>query len=56
MQGQPHRQKPDIDNMLKAVYDSLLEDDSIVYSVQTEKYWDETGSITFYTEESIKDN
>ena len=47
MNGQAHRAKPDIDNLMKAVYDSLLLDDSSVWSVTARKYWGETGSITF---------
>jgi len=43
--GTEHDQKPDIDNMLKAVMDSLLDDDSKVCAVNMEKYWAEKGYV-----------
>ena len=48
--GQPHQQKPDIDNLLKALYDSVLTDDSGIWSVRAEKYWAYEGSIEIVTE------
>jgi Holliday junction resolvase RusA-like endonuclease len=45
MRSQPHQQRPDIDNLVKAVLDALYPDDSIVYAVQAEKYWDDKGAI-----------
>jgi Holliday junction resolvase RusA-like endonuclease len=42
----PHQQKPDIDNLLKAVMDALKKDgDQSVYSVMAVKYWSMVGSI-----------
>ena len=38
-------QKPDIDNLIKSVLDSLAEDDSYVYSVNAKKYWSEKGNV-----------
>lgn len=44
MLGKPHQQKPDIDNLSKAVLDALCLDDSYIYSLHAEKYWaDEPG-------------
>ena len=43
--GHPHQQKPDIDNMLKAFMDSLLDDDSGVWKVNAIKIWGEEGLI-----------
>jgi Holliday junction resolvase RusA-like endonuclease len=37
--GKPHQQKPDLDNYAKALMDSLLPDDSCVWSVWAVKYW-----------------
>jgi len=37
--GAPHTQKPDIDNCIKAVLDTLYENDSHVYSVLAKKFW-----------------
>lgn len=46
MQGQPHRAKPDVDNLVKAFFDALLEEDSTIWSlVGLEKRWSEQGYI-----------
>jgi len=39
LDGTPHQKKPDIDNLLKAVMDSLLESDSNVHTVTAKKVW-----------------
>jgi len=44
--GQFHRQKPDIDNLLKGLMDAWLEEDQEVASVWIEKRWASMGSIT----------
>ena len=43
--GKPHTQKPDIDNLIKAFWDALYEDDSHIWKVSAEKRWDYVGSI-----------
>lgn len=45
MLGQPHRQKPDIDNLVKGFMDALLEDDSHVWRIFAEKVWSDGGGI-----------
>lgn len=48
MKNTPHQQKPDIDNMVKALLDSIFRegDDCKVYSVVALKYWtDGDGKI-----------
>ena len=45
MLGQSHTQKPDIDNLIKAVLDSLLDDDSGVHTVRASKKWGIDGQI-----------
>ena len=35
----PHRNKPDNDNIEKAVMDALIESDESVYHNDTAKYW-----------------
>jgi Holliday junction resolvase RusA-like endonuclease len=45
MRGQPHQQKPDIDNLQKSVLDALLPDDSVVHSITATKVWDLAGWI-----------
>lgn len=41
--GEPHTKKPDLDNVLKAVFDALngfaYEDDALIYKVEAEKYY-----------------
>ena len=41
LQGHPHRKKPDLDNLQKAVMDSLFTEDCRVYAVHARKYWDD---------------
>jgi len=43
--GMPHQSKPDLDNMVKAFFDALLEDDSGVWRIAARKVWGEAGSI-----------
>lgn len=45
MDGKPHQQRPDIDNLVKAFLDALCEDDSYVYKIHCEKYWSTDGRI-----------
>jgi Holliday junction resolvase RusA-like endonuclease len=48
MFGLPHQQKPDIDNLVKAVMDCLFESDQHIYLLTAEKRWAYKGCITFY--------
>lgn len=43
--GAPHMQKPDVDNLLKALLDAIYEDDSHIYSIAAEKRWSHTPRI-----------
>lgn len=45
MEGKPHTQRPDLDNLIKAVNDALLEEDSIVYRFEASKWWGKEGYI-----------
>ena len=45
MNGTAHKQKPDIDNMLKALLDACYKDDSVVSSVTLVKKWSYKGFI-----------
>ena len=49
MRGEPHQQKPDIDNLQKSVQDSLCTEDSFIYDVHATKFWGESGSLTIET-------
>jgi Holliday junction resolvase RusA-like endonuclease len=46
---EPHRQRPDIDNLIKAVLDALCEDDSNIHEVHACKLWNEFGGIGIET-------
>lgn len=43
MDGQPHQSKPDIDNLVKALFDAVCKDDSHIYEVHARKFWGEKG-------------
>jgi Holliday junction resolvase RusA-like endonuclease len=46
MDGQPHKQKPDLDNLVKAFKDSLLKEDSHVHTYgKIQKIWGRRGQI-----------
>lgn len=46
--GAPHQQKPDLDNLIKSVWDTLLDDDSLVHTiVECRKEWGREGRIVF---------
>lgn len=42
---QPHKQKPDKDNLEKAFLDAILKDDSVVYDGRVTKWWGRVGCI-----------
>ena len=46
MLGQPHRQKPDLDNFIKGLGDALHADDAHVATVWAAKRWAEEGAIS----------
>ena len=46
MDGQPHQQKPDLDNLLKALADALWpDDDTHLWDVRARKVWAREGRI-----------
>lgn len=45
MDGKPHQQKPDIDNLTKSLLDALFDDDSHIWDVRTSKVWGTAGMI-----------
>ena len=53
MIGQPHQQKPDVDNMLKAFLDALHTDDAHIYDLRGSKYWAEGGYIEVYLNQTL---
>ena len=48
-----HRQRPDIDNIIKAIFDSLYEDDSAIPSLTATKEWGPQAKtiVTFFSED-----
>lgn len=49
MNGKPHLQRPDTDNLVKAVMDGMKGcwlDDSQVYEIHANKVWAESGAVT----------
>jgi Holliday junction resolvase RusA-like endonuclease len=48
MCGTPHKNKPDLDNILKFIMDTLLPDgDQNVHTIVARKIWDYEGKIVF---------
>jgi len=45
MDGKPHLQRPDLDNLEKAWNDALHKEDSAVWNCWSRKFWSYTGSI-----------
>lgn len=41
LEGCPHKQKPDSDNLLKSLLDALFKEDSGIWKVSGEKRWDD---------------
>lgn len=45
MDGKPHQQKPDKDNLEKALLDALFGEDSHIWDGRVTKIWGETGKM-----------
>ena len=43
--GQPHKVRPDTDNLMKAFKDAVFEEDSAIWDERGTKLWGETGRI-----------
>jgi len=52
MDGKPHMQKPDWDNLGKAISDAIYKDDSGIYDIHITKQWGYEGKIII--EEGVK--
>jgi Holliday junction resolvase RusA-like endonuclease len=48
MQEKPHQQRPDVDNLVKGVMDSLFQEDSHIHTIEAQKVWSDVGYIEFY--------
>ena len=56
MNGKPHTQKPDWDNISKGCQDILKTDDSSVHTVFCAKFWGYEGSIRLYNLHQTKES
>lgn len=45
MRGKPHKQRPDLDNMLKALADAVHAEDSGLWDYRASKIWADEGGI-----------
>lgn len=45
MDGTPHKQVADVDNLLKSLADSLYKDDSHIWDIRITKLWGREGKI-----------
>lgn len=45
MNGKPHQQRPDKDNLEKALLDAIFDEDSKVWDGRVTKLWGEVGQI-----------
>lgn len=45
MRGQPHQQKPDNDNLIKALADAVHKEDSGLWDYRVTKLWADVGGI-----------
>lgn len=48
MEHEPHQQKPDLDNLVKAVLDSVYEDDAHIWQLTATKIWAYEGAIDIW--------
>lgn len=49
--GKPHESKPDLDNCVKSILDSLLDNDEIISRLDAQKFWtngEPFSEVTFY--------
>ena len=44
--GQPHIQRPDVDNYVKSLMDAIYEDESHIWDIRITKVWSRVGMIT----------
>jgi Holliday junction resolvase RusA-like endonuclease len=57
MNGKPHQQRPDLDNLIKAFKDALCEEDSHVHTYGAmKKIWGETAHIVVHDNFILENN
>lgn len=45
MNDRPHTQRPDLDNLCKAIFDCVLDEDGHIWNFHAEKRWAREGAI-----------
>lgn len=45
LDGKPHQQKPDLDNLVKSINDCLRTKDESIYWIEASKFWSTQGKI-----------
>lgn len=50
MRGQPHKQTPDLDNLMKALGDAIYKNDCVISDIRLTKVWDYKGQIQIITQ------
>ena len=55
MYGQPHQQRPDKDNLEKALLDAVYDEDAVVWDGRTSKIWGQDGQIIILPAQSIQE-
>lgn len=53
LDGEPHQQTPDVDNLCKAILDALFSDDSHIWDLRLTKRWGRGGSICVFPMEGL---
>ena len=53
MDGSKHEDKPDLDNLLKALGDALYDNDSCIWDVRITKRWGREGKIIIETSDEL---
>jgi len=43
--GKPHKQRPDLDNLVKGIWDALATEDGFIHTLQCSKVWSLEGKI-----------
>lgn len=43
--GKPHQQTPDLDNMIKALFDAVHSNDAHIFDIKASKIWSDVGMI-----------
>ncbi len=56
MDSQPHKQRPDVDNMLKALLDSVFDEDAHIWDIHVTKIWGKEGRIVIGENRNVLEN